>query len=117
MSISTQRSRRVFLTQAAALVSATTGVAASLRQSSAPRAVRRLDRLDLLRYHDADGRVGAVTTPAQWQRRRAEILEGMQAVMGPLQVWKNPLVRLYVRGEKGAIEKRPFAEENPLAAM
>jgi hypothetical protein len=84
MFISRPRSRRAFLTQAAALVAATTGAAASGRQSSAPRAVRRLDRLDLLRYHDADGRVGAVTTPAQWQQRRAEILEGMQAVMGPL---------------------------------
>lgn len=44
----------------------------------------RLDRLDLLRYHDSGGVVRRVTTRAQWARRRAEILQGMQAVMGPL---------------------------------
>lgn len=69
---------------AAALAGTPARLAASGVQRSAPRVVRRLDRLDLLRYHDAAGNVGVVTTPAQWQRRCGEILEGMQAVMGPL---------------------------------
>lgn len=44
----------------------------------------RLDRHNLLQYRDADGNVRQVTTPDQWQHRRAEILHGMQQVMGPL---------------------------------
>lgn len=44
----------------------------------------RLDRNDLLQYHDASGKVQPVTTPAAWQQRRAEILRGMQEVMGKL---------------------------------
>jgi hypothetical protein len=44
----------------------------------------RLDRHHLLQYRDADGHVQRVTTPAQWQMRRAEILRGMQEVMGEL---------------------------------
>ncbi|MHC4400455.1 MAG: alpha/beta hydrolase family protein [Planctomycetota bacterium] len=44
----------------------------------------RLDRNNLLQYRDADGRVHPVTTPADWQKRREEILRGMQEVMGKL---------------------------------
>jgi len=44
----------------------------------------RLDRNNLLQYRDADGKVRPVTTPADWQKRRAEILRGMQEVMGEL---------------------------------
>ena len=84
MRLSTSHTRRTFLAMAAALAGTPARLAASGVQRSAPRVVRRLDRLDLLRYHDAAGNVGVVTTPAQWQRRRGEILEGMQAVMGPL---------------------------------
>jgi hypothetical protein len=42
----------------------------------------RLDREDLLRYHVAADRVAPVKTTLEWQLRRAEILAGMQAVMG-----------------------------------
>lgn len=35
----------------------------------------------------------------------------------PMQVYKNPLFKIFVLGEKGAIEKRPFKEENPLASL
>jgi hypothetical protein len=42
----------------------------------------RLDRNNLLQYRDANGEVQLATTPAQWQRRRAEIVRGMQEVMG-----------------------------------
>ncbi len=44
----------------------------------------RLDREDLLTFHTPDGEVRKVQTAADWPVRRAEILEGMQAVMGPL---------------------------------
>jgi len=52
----------------------------------------RLDRHQLLQYHDASGKVQPVTTPAQWQQRRAEILRGMQEVMGELPGRDQPLV-------------------------
>ena len=44
----------------------------------------RLDRNNLLQYRDASAKVQPVTTPADWQKRRAEILRGMQEVMGKL---------------------------------
>ena len=44
----------------------------------------RLDRGNLLQYRDASGEVKSVKTPAAWQKRRGEILRGMQEVMGKL---------------------------------
>lgn len=44
----------------------------------------RLSRTNLLSYRNAAGQIVPATTKAQWARRRAEILEGMQRVMGPL---------------------------------
>jgi hypothetical protein len=44
----------------------------------------RLDRTRLLFFHRADGEVRPVKSVRDWRRRRAEILRGMQAVMGPL---------------------------------
>jgi dienelactone hydrolase len=44
----------------------------------------RLDREKLLLFHDGSNRVAPVKTPADWQKRRAEIVAGMQAIMGPL---------------------------------
>ena len=44
----------------------------------------RLSREDLLTFHDGKGAVQRVQTREDWQKRRAEILRGMQAVMGPL---------------------------------
>lgn len=44
----------------------------------------RLDRNNLLVYRDAAGKVRPVRAPAQWQERRAEVLRGMQEVMGKL---------------------------------
>lgn len=49
-------------------------------------AADRLPRENLLLFHDAAGSVRKVQSPADWQRRRAEILTGMQSVMGPLPV-------------------------------
>lgn len=44
----------------------------------------RLDRQHLLQYRDSDGLVRSVTTPDQWQHRRAEITTAMQQVMGKM---------------------------------
>ncbi len=45
---------------------------------------QRLDRERLLTYRDAAGKEADVRSPADWQRRRAEIVAGMEAIMGPL---------------------------------
>ena len=42
------------------------------------------DKLDLLAYADAGGKVQPVKTPADWGKRRVHALAGMEAVMGPL---------------------------------
>jgi hypothetical protein len=42
----------------------------------------RLDRLNLMQFRSADG-VQPVKTAADWERRRAEIVRGMETVMGP----------------------------------
>ena len=49
-----------------------------------PAKPARLDRTDLLTFHAPDGTVQTVKTPADWQKRREEILRGMQTVMGAL---------------------------------
>jgi hypothetical protein len=74
-----RQGRRRFLALAAASIAGAARIG-----DAAPAAGARLDRLDLLQYHDARGRVRAVRTPAEWQHRRREILRGMQEVMGPL---------------------------------
>ncbi len=47
-------------------------------------AADRLDRDNLLQYRSAADRVMPVRTIADWQQRRAEIVAGMQTIMGPL---------------------------------
>jgi hypothetical protein len=54
--------------------------ARSSKQSSRPR----LDRTNLLIYRNEAGDVFPVKSIADWQKRRAEIIAGMQEVMGPL---------------------------------
>jgi len=44
----------------------------------------RMDRYKLLEFRDANGVVQPVTSADEWHRRRAEILAGMQEVMGAL---------------------------------
>src|SRR2546421_12265203 len=44
----------------------------------------RLSRTSLLVFHDRHGKVEPVKTKSDWQKRRAEVLNGMQEVMGPL---------------------------------
>jgi hypothetical protein len=58
--------------------------ATAVRAAEAPSPPPRLPRDDLLRYRAPDGAVFRVQTTDDWLRRRAEILAGMQAVMGRL---------------------------------
>lgn len=57
-----------------------------LAAPSAPAAEAppRLDRENLLEYRDDRGAIAPVRTPADWRRRREEILAGVQRVMGTL---------------------------------
>lgn len=60
--------------------------ASSAHNSAALQAkpLARLDRHDLLLYHDQRGQVRRVKTVADWQRRADEIRRGLLAVAGPL---------------------------------
>ncbi len=49
-----------------------------------PEIVERLDRHDLLLYRAPDGRLARAAERTGWERRRAEIVAGMRAVMGSL---------------------------------
>lgn len=51
---------------------------------AATNQLARLDRSNLLLYHAKSGEVRQGQKIAHWQRRRAEVLQGMQEVMGPL---------------------------------
>ena len=44
----------------------------------------RLDRTNLLQYHAAPNRVAKVESTSDWAKRRAEIVAGMEAIMGKL---------------------------------
>jgi hypothetical protein len=44
----------------------------------------RLSRTNLLVYHNGRGETVTASSQADWRKRRAEILHGMEAVMGPL---------------------------------
>ena len=64
------------------LLAAALAVFAAVRLSAAP--APRLERTNLLTYATASGDVKPVKSVADWQLRRAAILQGMQEVMGPL---------------------------------
>ncbi len=61
--------------------------------TASPQETRRLDSRDLLKYHPSDGALAAVDSIEKWQRRREEILRGMQSVIGTASVeWtRGPL--------------------------
>jgi hypothetical protein len=59
-------------------------LAAGAADLPTPTPAPRLPRDDLLRYRAPDGAIFRVQTRDDWLKRRAEILAGMQAVMGPL---------------------------------
>lgn len=69
--------------------------------SAAPAAAGRLDRANLLEYRNAEGAIVPVRSIADWQHRRAEIVAGAEAVMGPLP-GRDKRVPLDVRVEEEA---------------
>ena len=63
-------------------VSAALGLVISAPAEQA--SLTRLSRTNLLVYHGGKGRIAPVRSKFDWQARRAEILKGMQEIMGPL---------------------------------
>lgn len=68
----------------AALAAAFAGVSSLAVAADPPAAKPRLPRDNLMVYRDAEGTVRPVKTAADWEKRRAEIVRGMEAVMGRL---------------------------------
>ncbi len=52
--------------------------------SERPLAPERLPATNLMVYRTKDERLGTVKTSSQWLQRRRELLQGMEAIMGPL---------------------------------
>src|SRR5215471_12092018 len=52
--------------------------------ADSPSSPLRLPRTNLLVFHATGGEVAAVRSQKDWQRRRAEIVKGMEEIMGPL---------------------------------
>lgn len=59
-------------------------VSTSFAAENAPNISSRLERTNLLLFHNAKGEVIQGKTKRDWERRRAEIIKSMQEVMGPL---------------------------------
>lgn len=78
-------SRREFLAASSAtLTAAVLGAAPARAAGSSAAPAARLPRDNLLVWRDGANAVHPVRTPADWQKRRDEIVRGMLAVMGPL---------------------------------
>lgn len=63
----------------------------ALAQDPSPPVAENRSHQDLSYYRQADGRENPIKSPSDWQRRRADILQGMQAVMGPLPHPEKPV--------------------------
>lgn len=69
---------------AALIVAILSGALTSIAGGAARQSPARLDRSNLLVYADAAGEVRPVKSPADWRKRRATVVAGMEQVMGPL---------------------------------
>lgn len=87
----------------ATLFGTITGFSSLPAQEPSATDTPRLPRDNLLLYRDADGHPAPVTSPADWSKRRAEILRGMQTVMGKLpgQEKRSPLDLKIVEEDEG----------------
>ncbi len=77
---------------------------------------------DLTHFRESNGSVALIKTPADWQHRRAQILAGMQEVMGPLPHPQKPVPLdvqvLEERQEDGYIcRKLAYHTDRPQALM
>jgi hypothetical protein len=66
-------------------------------------AADRLPRTNLLCYAKPDGSIAEVKTAADWQKRRAQILDGFQKITGPLP-GKEKRVPLDVKTEETEVD-------------
>jgi len=41
----------------------------------------------------------------------------LQSLMVPLQLYKNPIIKIHLLGQTGAVEARPFKEESPFSTF
>jgi len=73
------KSRTLIFRRGVVCIVLASSLGATLTADDAPA---RLDRSNLLQYRDAGGEVRPVKTAEDWQKCRAEILRGMQEVMG-----------------------------------
>src|SRR5216117_3515955 len=62
----------------------TLAVAILAATTFASTAAERVPRTNPLCYANSDGSIVPVKTVADWQKRRAQILAGMQKIMGPM---------------------------------
>lgn len=84
-------------------------------QTSADPALSRLPRTNLLSFHGKQGEVRPVRSKADWQKRRAEILRGMQEIMGPLPAEPRrnpPALRLEAEADCGSYVRRFITYES-----
>lgn len=77
-------SRRTFLTRTASIGCIASGFLTALPSQGETARPRRLDRNNLLLYRSSEGTVLPVRSIADWMMRRAEIVRGMQQIMGPI---------------------------------
>lgn len=66
------------------VATSSTGLAAPVTKETPGTVTLRLPRTNLLLFHGKRGKVLPVQSKADWQKRRAEILRGMEQIMGPL---------------------------------
>ena len=75
---------RTLLTLAAAVILLPTAFDSRAAENLPPVGMPRLERTNLLVFRDVTGNVQRVKSPTDWLQRRAEIVRGMERVMGVL---------------------------------
>jgi dienelactone hydrolase len=110
------RTLNISLAKLAAITTlAFASISSAFGQDQKPAVPGRLDRTNLLVYRDSRGEVRPVKSKADWQERRAEILCGMQEIMGPLPDKprrKPPEVRLEEETDCGSYVRRLLSYES-----
>lgn len=69
----------------------------------------RVNRSNLLLFRTASGSVGKITTPEEWNKRRQQILAGMQQVMGKYPIPNDrpgPSIRIVEEADAGRYIRR-----------
>ena len=75
----------------------------------------RLDRFNLLEFRDESGEPRAVSSPQEWEERRAEIVAGMESVMGKFPEDRSratPAVEVKEEADVGSYVRRLIAYQS-----